>query len=115
MPADRILEFEEQGMVFMVMCTLRAETVERWICRVEEHFLKGATVKFVGLDAEYTDGKKGQRDLPYEQKQRATVLQLSVAHECLVFQICRVDKLPELLNHFFLGEPISCSLAGYPQ
>ena len=63
-PADRILEFEEQGMVFTVMCTLRAETAERWIHHVEEQFLKGATVKFVGLDAEYTDGRKGQRDLP---------------------------------------------------
>ena len=97
-PADRILGFDEQGMVFMVTCTLCAETVERWIRRVEEQFLKGATVKFVGLDAEYTDGRKGQRDLPYEQKQRAAVLQLSVAHECLVFQIYRADKVTEVLK-----------------
>ena len=50
-PADRILVFEEQGIVFTVTCNPRAETVERWLRCVEEQFLKGVTVKFVGLDA----------------------------------------------------------------
>jgi hypothetical protein len=35
-----------------------------------------------------------------EKKQRVAVLQLSVASETLVFQICHTDAVPELLREF---------------
>jgi hypothetical protein len=56
----------------------------------------------VGLDYEYTDAVRNvkQKNLPPEKKQRAAVLQLSVASETLVFQICQADAVPELLREF---------------
>jgi hypothetical protein len=63
--------------------------VERWICRVQREFLDRAPENSMcfGLDCEYIDAVKNvkQKNLPPEKKQRAAVLQLSVASETLVF------------------------------
>jgi hypothetical protein len=48
----------------------------------------------VGLDCEFTSPREGRRN------QHAAVLQPSVASEVLVFQICRADRLPQLLKEF---------------
>jgi ribonuclease D len=48
----------------------------------------------VGLDCEFTSPREGRLH------QRAAVLQLSVASEVLVFQICRADHVPQLLKDF---------------
>jgi ribonuclease D len=68
-----------------------------WLHAVKQRFLNAAPIKCVGLDCEFTT----PRDKPY---QRAAVLQLSVASEVLVFQICRADHVPQLLRDF-LGDP----------
>jgi hypothetical protein len=51
---------------------------------------------------QYTDAVKNvkHKNFPPEKKQRATVLQLSVASKTLVFQICHADAGPELLREF---------------
>jgi hypothetical protein len=41
----------------------------------------------VGLDCEFTSPREGRSN------QRAAVLQLLVASEVLVFQLCRVDRV----------------------
>jgi ribonuclease D len=48
----------------------------------------------VGLDCDFTIPRKGRSN------QCATILQLSVAYEVLVFQICRADRVPQLLKEF---------------
>jgi hypothetical protein len=62
----------------------------------------------VGLDYEYTDAVRNvkQKNLPPEKKQRAAVLQLSVASETLVFQICQADAVPKLLREFLNNDVI---------
>jgi hypothetical protein len=45
----------------------------------------------VGLDCEFTT---------HEVPQRAAVLQLSVASEILIFQICWANRVPQLLKEF---------------
>jgi ribonuclease D len=72
--------------------------VEMWICAVKQRFLKAALIKCVGLDCEFTSPREGRRH------QRAAVLQLSVASEVLVFQICQADHVPQLLKDL-LKEP----------
>jgi hypothetical protein len=64
--------------------------------------------KCVGLDYEFTDAVKKvkQRNLPPEKRQRTAVLQLSMALEILVFQICRADAVPELLREFLNNDAI---------
>jgi hypothetical protein len=47
-----------------------------------------------------------QRNLPPEKKQQAAVLQLFVASETLVFQICHADAVPELLREFLNNDKI---------
>jgi ribonuclease D len=84
-------------MEFTITETLRASTVEMWLHVVKKRFLDAALIKCVGLDCEFTT----PRDKP---QQRAAVLQLSVASEVLVFQICRTDHVPQLLRDFF-GDP----------
>jgi hypothetical protein len=78
--------------------------MERWICRVQREFLDRALENSmcVGLDCEYTDTVKNvkQKNLPPEKKQCAAILQLSVSSETLIFQICHVDAVPELLREF---------------
>jgi hypothetical protein len=62
----------------------------------------------VGLKYEYTDAEKNvkQKNLPPEKKQRAAVLQLSVASETLVFQICYADAVLKLLWEFLNSDAI---------
>jgi hypothetical protein len=52
--------------------------VEMWIRAIKQRFLDAAPIKCVGLDCEFTSPHEGRR-------QRAAVLQLSVASEVLVF------------------------------
>jgi ribonuclease D len=92
--AERTQEYHltAEGMGFTVIVTARAARVEEWILSVKAYFLDAAPVKCVGLDCEFTS--------PLEGNQRAAVLQLSVATDTLVFQICRADAVPELLKEF---------------
>jgi hypothetical protein len=54
---------------------------------IQEKFLDNASIMCVGLDIEYTGVVPNvkQRNLPLEQRQRATILQLSVSYKMLVF------------------------------
>ena len=72
--------------------------MEKWIHDVKSWYLAAAPTKCVGLDCEFTDYRDVGRD-----KQRATVLQLSVATETLVFQILYANKVPQMLKNF-LGD-----------
>jgi hypothetical protein len=87
-----------EGMEFTITETLRASTVEMWLHAAKQRFLDAAPIKCVGLNCKFTT----PRDKPH---QRAAILQLSVAFEVLVFQICRADHVPQLLRDF-LGDPI---------
>jgi hypothetical protein len=80
-------------MNFTITKTLRASRVEKWICAVKQRFLDAAPIKCVGLDCEFTT--------PHDKvNQRATVLQLSLASEVLIFQICWDNHVPQLLKEF---------------
>jgi hypothetical protein len=83
-----------EGMHFTITETLRASMVEMWVRAVKQQFLDAAPIKCVGLDCEFTSPREGRRH------QRAAVLQLSVASEVLVFQICWADHMPQLLKDF---------------
>jgi hypothetical protein len=72
-------------MKFTVTETLRASRVEKWIRMVKQRFLEAAPTKCAGLDCEFTS--------PREDRQRAAVLQLSVASKVLIFQIGWADRL----------------------
>jgi ribonuclease D len=95
--ATRVHNLTAEGMEFTITETVRASTVEKWLHAVKERFLDAAPVKCVGLDCEFTT----PRDKPH---QRAALLQLSVASEVLLFQLCRADHVPQLLRDF-LGDP----------
>jgi hypothetical protein len=58
---------------------------------VKRRFLDAAPIKCVGLDCEFTT---------HVVPQRAAVLQLSVASEILIFQICYANRVPQLLKKF---------------
>jgi ribonuclease D len=96
-PATRVHNITAEGMEFTITETLRASMVEMWLHAVKQRFLDAAPIKCVGLDCEFTT----PRDRIH---QRAAVLQLSVASEVLVFQICRADHVLQLLRDF-LGDP----------
>jgi hypothetical protein len=96
-PATRVHNLTAEVMEFTITETLRASTVEMWLHAVKQRFLNAAPIKCVGLDCEFTT----PRDKPHR---RAAVLQLSMASEVLVFQICRADHVPQLLRDF-LGDP----------
>jgi ribonuclease D len=81
-------------MEFTITETLCASMVEMWLHAVKQWFLDAAPIKCVGLDCEFTSPHEGRLH------QRAAVLQLSVASEVLVFQICRADHVPQLLRDF---------------
>jgi ribonuclease D len=66
--------------------------VEKWIRAVKQRFLDAAPIKCVGLDCEFTS--------PREDRQHVAVLQLSVASEVLIFHICWVNRVPQLLKEF---------------
>jgi hypothetical protein len=97
-------------MHFKVTVTLRASRVERWICCVQQEFLDHAPENSmcVGLDCKYTDAVKNvkQKNLPLEKKQCASVMQLSMVSETLVFQICHADAVLELLREFLNNDVI---------
>jgi hypothetical protein len=96
-PATRVHNITAEGMEFTITETLRASMVEMWLHAIKQQFLNAAPIKCVGLDCEFTT----PRD---KLHQRAAVLQLSVASEVLVFQICRADHVAQLLRDF-LGDP----------
>ena len=98
LPRSELYYLVAEKMNFKITVTLRAKRVERWIRAVKRDFLDAAPIKCVGLDCEFTD--------PREGNQRAAVLQLSVAYETLVFQICFADKVPQLLKDFLADENI---------
>ncbi|XP_051221774.1 uncharacterized protein [Lolium perenne] len=97
-PSSRIYHLMAEGMSFKITVTLRASRVEKWIRAIKRAFLNATPIKCVGLDCEFTN--------PREANQRATVLQLSVATENLVFQICRADEVPQLLKDFLQDNSI---------
>jgi hypothetical protein len=78
-------------MNFTITKTLCASRVETWIRAVKRRFLDAAPIKCVGLDCEFTT---------HAVPQRAAVLQLSVASEILIFQICYANRVPQLLKEF---------------
>jgi hypothetical protein len=74
-------------MNFTITETLCASRVEKWIHAVKQRFLDAAPIKCLGLDCEFTT--------PHDMvNQRAAVLQLSVASEVLIFQICWANRVP---------------------
>ena len=109
--------FDSQGIGIKATVTVRAATVEAWISRVWTNFLRAADEKLVGLDTEFTNpvfGKR-QKDLPNEQKQRAAVLQLCVADECLVYHIVHARHVPAMLRRFLADKDIVFCGAGISQ
>jgi hypothetical protein len=96
---SRVHNITAEGMHFTMKENLRASMVEMWIRAVKQRFLDATLIKCVGLDCEFTSPREGRRS------QRAAVLQLLVASEVLVFQICRADHVPQLLKEF-LKDPI---------
>jgi hypothetical protein len=96
-PAMRVHNLTAEGMEFTITEIVCASTVEKWLHAVKERFLNAAPVKCVGLDCEFTT----PHDKPH---QRVALLQLLVASEVLLFQICRTDHVPQLLRDF-LGDP----------
>jgi ribonuclease D len=87
-------------MDFKVTETLRASRVEKWIRAVKKEFLDAAPIKCVSLDCEFTNPHEGRHN------QHATVLQLLVASEVLVFQICQTNGVPQLLKEFLKDNTI---------
>jgi hypothetical protein len=95
-----------EGVHFTITETLLASIVEMWICAVKQRFLNAALIKCVGLDCEFTSPYEGRRN------QRAAVLQHSVVSKVLVFQICRADRVPQLLKEFLKDPTIRfCGMA----
>jgi ribonuclease D len=84
-------------MNFTITETLRASRVEKWIRAIKQRFLDAAPIKCVGLDCEFTT---------HEVIQRAAILQLSVASEILIFQICWANRMPQLLKEFLKDNTI---------
>jgi hypothetical protein len=82
LPRSRLYYFTVEEMNFTVTETLRASRVEKWIRAIKQRFLDATPIKCVGLDCEFTS--------PHEDRQRAAILQLSVASEVL--------DLPDMLG-----------------
>jgi hypothetical protein len=80
-----------EEMNFTITETLHASRVEKWIRAIKRWFLDAAPIKCVGLDCEFTT---------HEVPQRVAVLQLSVAFEILIFEICKANRVPQLLKEF---------------
>ncbi|XP_051190528.1 uncharacterized protein [Lolium perenne] len=95
---SRVYYLTAEGMYFKITVTLCASRVERWIRAVKTDFLNAAQIKCVVLDCEFTN--------PREGNQRAAILQLSVATENLVFQICSADEVPQVLKDFLQDKTI---------
>jgi ribonuclease D len=104
LPRSRLYYFTIEEMNFTVIETLHASRVEKWIRAVKQRFLDAAPIKCVGLDCEFTS--------PHEDRQHAAFLQLSVASEVLIFQICWANRMPQLLKEFLKDTTIKfCSAA----
>jgi hypothetical protein len=60
------------------------------------------------LDCEYTNTVKivKRKNLLPQKRQGAAVLQLSMESKTLVFHICHVDVVPELLREFMNNDAI---------
>jgi hypothetical protein len=86
-----------EEMNFTITETLCASRVEKWIRAVKRRFLDAAPIKCMGLDCEFTT---------HEVPQCAAVLQLSVASEILIFQICKANRMSQLLKEFLKGTTI---------
>jgi hypothetical protein len=84
-------------MNFTITETLCASRVEKLIHAVKQRFLDATPIKCVGLDCEFTT---------HEVPQRPAVLQLSVASEILIFQICKANGMPQLLKDFLMDTTI---------
>jgi hypothetical protein len=91
LPRSRLYYVIIEEMNFTITKTLRASRVEKWICAIKRRFLDIAPIKCMGLDCEFTTHKVPQR---------AVILQLSVASEILIFQICHANRVPQLLKKF---------------
>jgi hypothetical protein len=104
LPRSWLYYFTVEEMNFTITETLRASRVEKGIRAVKQRFLDAAPIKCVGLDCEFTS--------PHEDRQRAAVLQLSVASEVLIFQICWANRVPQLLKEFLKDTTIKfCGVA----
>ncbi|XP_073351902.1 uncharacterized protein [Aegilops tauschii subsp. strangulata] len=114
---ERPYHFDAQGIDIKATVTTQASTVEAWISRVWASYLRDADEKLVGLDTEFTNAVFGkrQKDLPKEQKQRAAVLQLCVANECLVYHIVHARHVPAMLRRFLADRDIVFCGAGIKQ
>jgi hypothetical protein len=99
LPLSGVHNITAEGMEFTIAETIRASMVEMWLHAVKQRFLDAASIKCVGLDCEFTT----PRDRLH---QHAAVLQLSVASEVLVFQICQADHVPRLLRDFLGTAPL---------
>jgi hypothetical protein len=97
-PRSRIYYVVIEEMNFTITETLRASRVEKWIRAVKRRFLDDAPTKCVGLDCEFTT---------HARPQRAAVLQLPVASEILIFQICKANGVPQLLKDFLKDTTIN--------
>jgi hypothetical protein len=87
LPRSRLYYITIAEMNFTITETLRASRVEKWIHAIKQRFLDAAPIKCVGLDYEFTT--------PHDRvNQRVAVLQLSVASEVLIFQICWANRVP---------------------
>jgi hypothetical protein len=92
LPRSWLYYITVQEMNFTITETLRASRVEKWIRAIKQRFLNAAPTKCVGLDCEFTS--------PCEDRQRAAILQLLVASEVLIFQICWANRVPHMLKEF---------------
>jgi hypothetical protein len=102
-PRSRVYYVVIKEMNFTITETLRALRVEKWIHAVKRRFLDDAPTKCVGLDCEFTT---------HTRPQRVAVLQLSVASEILIFQICKANAMPQLLKDFLKDTTIKfCGVA----
>jgi hypothetical protein len=97
LPRSQLYYVVIEEMNFTIMETLRTSRVEKWVRAIKRRFLNAALIKCVGLDCEFTT---------HEVPQRAAILQLSVASEILIFQICKANRMPQLLKEFLKDTPI---------
>ncbi|XP_051201833.1 uncharacterized protein [Lolium perenne] len=103
-PRSQVYYLTAKGMHFKITVTLRASRVERWIRAIKKDFLDATPIQCVGLDCEFTN--------PREGNQRATILQLPVATENLVFQICWANEVSQVLKDFLQDKTIRfCGVA----
>ncbi|KAM3215300.1 hypothetical protein ACQJBY_067343 [Aegilops geniculata] len=107
-PTTIIYRFDQlAGFKVTVTVANDPGAVEEWVKSVSNS-LQTVEMKIVGLDCEFTDQVHGvkQKDLPPEMQQRAAVLQLCSADDCLVYHIMHSPRIPDELNKFLAREDI---------